>query len=491
MLTLLLALAPAQAQSVSDIEVIVQGAAGQTASISDEFGADLAFGDFNGDGYQDLVVGAHGEDVAGVPQAGLVTVFYGGASGYTEIESFGQDVVSGAQQESRFGSVFAVGDFDDNGIDDLAIGVPRWDQNGFGASSGADAGRIVVMYGFYGYGLLSGTSALQADLFDQRDYGASGAQTGDHFGWSLAAGDFDRDGTDDLAIGVPYEDLTGAQNSGRVIVHFGTERVGLDTRFESFDANDVSGLSATAADRMAWSLAAGDFDDDGRDDLAIGLPYRAAGGQSQSGVVAIQYGTSSGLRDGSSELLTQTTFPWRANEVEDHFGWALAAGNIDGRSGDDLVVGIPDEDLANKDTGLVGVFYGSTSGLLPATNARAWEGKAWRGSSDKDLRFGSTLAVGDLDNDGRDDFVVGVNQADGWRGAVAVFYGRWDRDITDGDELLQPDLGLPSFPAQGFGESVALGDMDGDGRAELAVGSPWESVGGTNAGAVCRADVTP
>ena len=159
-------------------------------------------------------------------------------------------------------------DFDGNGADDLVIGIPAED-----VGSGVDAGAVEVLYGFVG-----GPVVLWEDSFTQDSDLPGASQSGDELGMSFATGDFDGDGFDDLAMGVPGESLGSIAQAGMVIVMYGSVYGLDDTTAETWD-QDTSGVLGTAEDfdMFGWTLAAGDFNGDGRDDLAVGSPFEAIG----------------------------------------------------------------------------------------------------------------------------------------------------------------------------------------------------------------------
>ena len=167
-----------------------------------------------------------------------------------------------------FGFSLSSGDFNADGKDDLAIGVPVED-----IGSISNAGGVEVIYGSS-----SGLSATlaHADQFWTQDSTNidDSAETGDKFGISLSSGDFNADGKDDLAIGVPGEDLGSIINVGGVEVIYGSSN-GLSATLahadqfwtqENVDIDD----SAETGDSFGNSLTTGDFNADGKDDLAIG-----------------------------------------------------------------------------------------------------------------------------------------------------------------------------------------------------------------------------
>jgi FG-GAP repeat len=184
------------------------GMAGKPQS-GDDFGSALTVGDFNGDTYPDLAIGAPLEDSEKYHTSadGVVSVIYGGSKGLAGEKSqlITQEtpgIFSTPESGDQFGSSLAAGDFDGNGVDDLAIGHPFED---FPPEGLVDVGAVSILFGQRNQ-FLSGPNGMilrQGPPFGDR------RESGDSFGWSLAAGNFDGNNADDLAVGVPREDLNG------------------------------------------------------------------------------------------------------------------------------------------------------------------------------------------------------------------------------------------------------------------------------------------
>ena len=323
---------------------------------SDWFGAALAAGDFNSDGFADLAISVYGEDVGAISGAGAVNVIYGSPSGLSptfapiddQIWTQGDLGLTPDEAGDSFGRSLAAGDFDGDGIDDLAVGAPGEDV---GAIAGAGAVTAI-----YGTGL--GLAATGAQIFTQNDLIPGSAEPGDLFGSALAVGDFGGDGYDDLAIGSPWEDAEAGFVIPRVgAVHLVSgEPGGLNPLAFSFlDRSDVDGTVA-AEDQFGASLAAGDFDGDGRDDLVVGAPGVDVSGIDEAGAAFVFAG-----QDDAEPLydltLSQAGSVPGAPEVDDHFAASLATGDFDGNGFDELAVGVPEESAGGaEDAGVVNLF---------------------------------------------------------------------------------------------------------------------------------------
>ncbi len=391
------------------------GVRGQ-AERRDVFGSAVSCGDFDDDGYWDLAIGSPGERIRQRKEAGQVNVLYGGPDGLTGFgdQRWTQDsdgVGSAAQKGDRFGQALAVGDFDGDGIDDLAIGSPG---ERLGAATGAGAVHVL-------YGTADGLTGSGSTFYHQNTSQVlDDAETGDGFGAALAAGDFDGDGNDDLAVGVPNEDIAGAADAGMVHLFLGSG-TGL-TRNDSVWHREVAGIDgeATAGAEFGYSLASGQLDADGFDDLVVGVP----GDDAAAGSISVLPGGPSGF--GTSDALwTQGTgaVPGPA-EAGDRFGHAVRVGDFDGDGRNDVVVGAPHESRSGtKQAGDVTVLPGSGTGVTDAGSYVWHQGfNALEGDLLRDNRFGATMAALDLDADGDTDLVVGATLGHATTGAGELHF---------------------------------------------------------------------
>ena len=191
------------------------------AEASDYFGRSLATGDFNDDGFSDLIVGVPFEDEGASTDSGAINVIYGSPSGlsatvtpdqYIHPDSAGIEGV--AETGDEFATTLATGDFNNDGITDAAIGVPGED------TGPTDDGGINVIYGSPNG--LSAAPILDQYLGQDSPNVDGIAETDDKFGASLASGDFNHDGFSDLLAGVPTEDEGASTDGGAVNVIFGS-----------------------------------------------------------------------------------------------------------------------------------------------------------------------------------------------------------------------------------------------------------------------------
>ena len=429
-----------------------------------QYGETLAVGDFNADGFDDLAVGA--------PNAGLVEVFSGGAggsSGPRQVWRHDDSSLEGSgPREERFGSALAAGDFDGDGQDDLAIGSVRK------LSGRTVAGGVQVLYG-----TSLGLSSERNEAWNRDTPGIEGDGQDGPFGNALAAGDFDADGNADLAVGVAFDSSIEFEG-GSVHVFYGTPlgfkatsphgNVGLD-RQQIWHQNSpgVPGIVETH-NRFGFALSTGDYDADGADDLVIGSPGEDIGSLASAGVVQVIEGGTQGLRVVRATQFNQFDLPNEVPEVDDQLGYALSTGDFDGDGYDDLAMTSLTESFGSlADVGTVHAVYGTASGLqIPAVGQR-WSGQSVIG----DTWFGFALAAGDLNGSG-DDLVIGVPQA-----ATERIEIRWGLIPPVADFTWSPDPVIAGEPVQftdlttGFADvwswEFGTGNFAGSGRTPTYV----------------------
>lgn len=365
--------------------LITQGMMGIDADeMGDHFGAVIAWGDFNGDFFDDIAIAAPGEShpLTGVNNAGMVVVLYGMPGGPIPMHPpiIVQDPPMGpfglgdpAEVGDDLGSSLAAGDFNADGFCDLAIGVPGEDD----PTGIADVGIVHVLYGTP-VGLMVGPGIPV--IFQGGFPWGELIEPGDRFGQSLAAGDLNGDGACDLAIGVPLEDHSGVVDAGMVNIAYGLPGPGIipgGGLAETWTQNSPSVPTvAMPSDEFGAVLAIGNFDGVLGEDLAVGMPRRDFAGNVDAGSVIVIYsaGVGLGLEAARPAGAPQTAEWWHQNVTGigeivapfDYFGWSLAAADFNADQFDDLAIGAPGEDIGAApimDAGCVHIIYGAPAGL--------------------------------------------------------------------------------------------------------------------------------
>ncbi len=388
-------------------------------------------GDINGDGFSDIIVGAHRFD-SGAGERGIACVYTGTASGLPTDASW---TVVGDQDGAAFGqAVAAAGDVNGDGYGDVIVGAPLYD------GGEVDAGRVFVYLG----------SSAGLPLLPTWTFG--GDQGGANLGCAVAtAGDVNGDGYADVVVGAAGYDQAET-DVGRVYVFHGSE----------------SGLGATPAWTIAGSqmgaafgrvvATAGDVNGDGYGDLIVGAPLYDGGGTDE-GRVFVYLGSAGGL-----SLLPAWTFAGDQNGAK--VGCAVAtAGDVNGDGYADVVVGAAGYDQAETDEGMAFVFHGSVLGLGATP--------AWTAAGDQvAAAFGGAVATaGDVDGDGYADLIVGAAGYDNGQldeGRAYVYVGSEAGLHPMPEWVVESDLVGAAF---GFAVATA-GDVNGDGYSDLIVGAP-------------------
>ncbi len=400
----------------------------QTAN--ERWGLVLKTGDFNGDGYDDLAIGSPLAVVDGVANRGDVVILFGSRDGLssTGLQHLVPDADLGA---ALFGASLAVGNFNGDPLADLAVGAP-------GANSGSGA-VLVYQSAFVGAMVLQTT--LTADMANIDDPAAQGEAQA--FGAAIAAGAFNRigvgPGLDDLAIASRQRNRGGeaGPSPGRIYVAHGganeaTRGIGFSAPTEFFDLDLGTDLVPDGS-LYATLLIAGDFDDDGLDDLVIAMPTAGVvtedGALSRAGAILAMYGGADGFVIDRAQTILQSMVGFRdVVEAGDEFATAIAVTDLNDDGYLDLAIGTPlEDDFGQTDRGNAHFAYGGDQGIDTARRATLHQDMDYYPvdlgpSLDGDL-YAASLGTGDFNGDGYGDVAIGIvgkPGPDGEPGAGAV-----------------------------------------------------------------------
>ncbi|MGW7381445.1 FG-GAP repeat protein [Streptomyces sp. NPDC054794] len=445
--------------------------------------------DVTGDGIPDTVVStgarltfAGDPNAEGLDKGGSIYVIPGGgtlpAGPAVAVSQDSHDFVPGTgESDDTFGASLVTGDFNGDGLADVAVGNPSE-----GIGSNLAVGMVTILYGKRQSPYLG----LIPNGLAQIDQGVPGIpgdnEAGDRFGASLAVGDFDADGFADLAVGAPGEAIGGTQRAGAVTVLFGTgngitasRSVGI-----SQDSTGVPGAPETG-DKFGWSVASGDVTGDAKDDLVVSAPGEAISGVSNAwgGVVVIP-GSSGGVNAAAtSSISVQDT------NTQDHLR-TVAVGRFHGGNNADVLVFADRATGTPQYSGALVVARGGSGGISPGrVQTISQSSPGIPGTPEENDFFGGSLAVGDLDGDGYADLATGSLRENN-TGTVTLLRGGGAGLLSAPGATFDENaaaIGASAQVGEGFGYGLRILDVTGDGRPELLVTAPWED-GSLQAGAL-------
>ncbi|RYF90698.1 MAG: hypothetical protein EON95_16460, partial [Caulobacteraceae bacterium] len=453
-------------------------------------------GDVNGDGIDDLIIGAGRADPNGTSSGASYVVFGGEAAFAATLDlstlngSNGFRISGGMYDRAGF-SVASAGDVNGDGIGDLIIGAPYDNAPGF------YTGAAYVVFGKDTAD--DGAFAANVNLFaldPASGFQISGAASVDQSGWSVdGAGDINGDGFDDVIIGAWLASPNGTQSGASYVVFGSDAGFGSGINLASLDGNNGFQIrGAAAGDRSGDSVSsAGDVNGDGFDDLIVGA-WRADADYYNSGASYVVFGDASfGAAIELSALDGSNGFRIGGARPGDFSGCSVAsAGDVNGDGVDDLIIGAYGATRSGGSfAGASFVVFGSDEGFddkLDLATLNGANGFRINGPAAYEFTGFSVAGAGDINGDGLADLIIGAPYANGEAGATYVVFGSGVAFAATIE--LSALNGTNGFKIAGesggdrSGWSVsAAGDVNGDGIDDLLVGAPQASPNGSFSGA--------
>ena len=368
-----------------------------------------ALGDLDGDGVQDIAVGAFGDNDGGNERGAVWVLFLntdGTVSSHQKISEAEGGFTGDLDDNDFFGwSVAALGDLDGDGIQDIAVGAIGDDDGG------SDRGAVWVLF------LNADGTVKSHQKISSTEGGFTGTlDNSDGFGVSVAAlGDLDGDGVQDIAVGAQADDDGGTPpnaNRGAVWVLF----LNTDGTVKSHQkiSSTEGGFTGTLDDSDFFGYSVpdvGDLDGDGIQDIAVGAIGDDDGGSGRGAVWVLFLNADGTVKSHQKISATEGGFTGTLDD-QDEFGISVAAlGDLDGDGVEDIAVGAHYDDDGNADHGAVWVLFLNTDGTVKSHQKISSTEGGFTGTLDFFNEFGRSVAgMGDLDGDGIQDIVVGASE---------------------------------------------------------------------------------
>ena len=390
---------------------------------------------------------------------------------------------TGLDQGDQFGrSVDLLGDLDGDGYVEIAVGAQNDDDGGM-LGSDSNVGAVYVLF------LQSDGSAKATTKISATQGGlVSDLENLDGFGRACAGlGDFDGDGVGDLVVGASRDDDGGVNHGAVYIILLNSDGTVKSNQKISDTEGGFTGLLRDLDEFGRGVSPIGDLDGDGVTDIAVGAPFDDDGGNMR-GAVWILFLNSDGTVKAHQKISALEGGFTGGTAFEDMFGLAVEGiGDLDGDGVPDLAAGAPKDDDGGPRSGSVWILFLNTDGTVKGHQQISNDVGGMNSLIGSEDEFGTSIgSLGDFDADGVDDLVVGAILNDGGlqnNGAVWVLFMNSDGTVHDQQKIndLEGNFSGPLHPEDWFGSGVTtIGDFDGDGQGDIAVGCRFDDDGGFN-----------
>ena len=446
-------------------------------------------GDVNGDGLDDLIVGAFRASPSSKFNAGKSYVVFGKADNtainLSAITSgTGGFVINGENAGDFSGSsVSNAGDVNGDGLDDLIVGAYKADPSGK-----SNAGKSYVIFG------KANNTAINLSAIGTGGFVINGENEMEWSGYSAStAGDVNGDGLDDLIVGAFQANLNGTYSVGKSYVIFGkadNTAINLSAIASGTGGFIINGENFI--DNSGYSVStAGDVNGDGLDDLIIGAPNANLSGRIDAGKSYVVFGKADNTAINLSAIASGTGgFVIIGEFTDNNSGFSVSsAGDVNGDGLDDLIVGAPYSHLrTGEKAGRSYVVFGKKDNTVVDLYAIAQGtgGFAINGENKIDFSGSSVSNAGDVNGDGLDDLIVSAYRADlsgkSNAGKSYVIFGKTDSTAINLSAIASGTggfviIGENTNDYNGYSTSTA-GDVNGDGLDDLIVGAPYANLSG-------------